>query len=69
VILGGDYGTHRSIALALGVVVPERGEMVSLQVVPAAEDDANYVEIGGRLWRAAFEADLVASAAPIVPYR
>lgn len=69
VILGGDYVVHRKIAACLGVVVPEPGEMVSLRVVPAAEDDVNYAEIRGRRWRAAYETDRSGDAAPVIPYK
>lgn len=69
VILGGDYAVHRKIAACLGVVVPEPGEMVSLRVVPATEDDVNYAGISGRRWRAAYETDSGNDAAPLVPYK
>ena len=69
IILGGDYLAHRVIASALGVVVPEPGELVSVRVVPATPADANTVELDGRLWRCAEEGEPVEVPAPVVPYK
>lgn len=69
VILGGDYDLHRSAAEALGVPVPQPGELVSLRVTPASEHDPNTVEVGGVIWRAADDREEVAVSAPRIPHR
>ncbi len=69
VILGGDYLIQRELARALGLVVPQPGEMVSSRVVPAAEDDPNTVELEGRAWRVASDDELVSTPAPDIPSR
>lgn len=64
-ILGGDYRIQRELATALGVVTPEPGELVSLQVVPA--DPATGVQIGDSWWRRAEPGESVEVHAPVVP--
>lgn len=66
VILGGDYADHRMVASQLGIVVPEPGEVVSVQLAHAADDEPS-VPIDGRLWRVAVPTDPVVEA-PIVPH-
>jgi hypothetical protein len=42
-----------SVAEALGLPRPEKGQFVSVRVYPAKQDDSPVAEIGGRLWRIA----------------
>ncbi len=65
VILGGDYKVQRNLAEALGAAIPEPGELVSIQVVPASPSDG--VQIGDSFWRMAAEGEAVAAPAPVVP--
>lgn len=69
VILGGDYTNHRKVAEQLGLVIPEPGEMVSVQLIGALESDANVVEADGMLWRAADETDAILREAPRIPFK
>ncbi len=64
-ILGGDYSIQRNLAMALGSAVPEPGELVSVQVVPATEADG--VDIAWAWWRLAVDSEVVTSPAPVVP--
>lgn len=58
-VIGGDYSAHQRVAESLGCVVPQPGEVVSVQVVPARGDEPNIAEIAGALYRAAEPGDLV----------
>lgn len=64
-ILGGDYFIQRDIAAALGAVVPEPGELVSVQVVPAAPEEG--VGIDGEWWRLAAPDEQIDLPAPVLP--
>lgn len=64
-ILGGDYFTQRSLAAALGAVVPEPGELVSVRVTPAAPQEG--VEIDGEWWRLAHPGEQIDGPAPVLP--
>ncbi len=64
-ILGGDYKVQRSLAEALGAAIPEPGELVSIQVVPASPSDG--VQVGEAFWRMAGEGEVVTMPAPVVP--
>jgi hypothetical protein len=64
IIPGGDYASHREIAEKLGIAVPQEGEFVSVQVVPAAAGSPASVELGGSWWRVAKPDDVVTEAAP-----
>lgn len=64
-ILSGDYFIQRDIAAALGAVVPEPGEVVSVQVVPASQLDG--VGIEDEWWRLAGPEDRVDLPAPVLP--
>lgn len=64
-ILGGDYFIQRDIAEALGAVIPQPGEVVSVQVVPASP--IGGVGIDGRWWRLAGSADQIDQPAPVLP--
>lgn len=64
-ILGGDYSVQRNLAIALGSAVPEPGEFVSVQVIPATEGDG--ADIAGTWWRLAVDGETVTSPAPVVP--
>lgn len=68
IILGGDYSRHRLVAEQLGVVVPEPGELVSIRVVEASEEDANTFDQDGYRWRRAVEGERVAGPAPFIPH-
>ncbi|HEU0205796.1 MAG TPA: NaeI family type II restriction endonuclease [Pseudolysinimonas sp.] len=65
-IPGGDYESHRAIARALNVEVPEPGEFVSVRVTPGTLDDPFVVELDGRLWRTAGPSDPPVTA-PTLP--
>lgn len=64
-ILGGDYTIQSDLAAALGVAVPQPGELVSVQVVPA--DIGVGAEIAGSWWRQAAPGEAVTVPAPVVP--
>lgn len=66
-IPGGDYESHRTVAIQLGVEPPERGEMVSLRVVPATIGDDWTAELDGRAWRLAKAGEVVTEPAPKLP--
>lgn len=63
----GDYVAHRKIAEGLGAVVPRRGEVVSLKVVPAEAFAPRSVMLDGAWWRLAREDESVIEAAPKLP--
>lgn len=63
-ILSGDYIFQRSLAVSLGAAVPERGEMVSVQLVPATPGASKAVLIGEGWWRLAVVGDVVSRPAP-----
>lgn len=66
-IPGGDYEVHRAVAAALGVEVPEPGEVVSVRVVPDEMGGPGTVELEGRAWRAARAGEPCHVAAPHLP--
>jgi hypothetical protein len=66
-IPGGDYESHRSVALHLGVEPPEPGELVSIRVVPAQATDPWSVTLDGQIWRQARPGEEVKIAAPKLP--
>ncbi|MBM9433466.1 NaeI family type II restriction endonuclease [Flaviflexus equikiangi] len=63
-ILSGDYARQRNLAEDLGSVVPNPGEFVSIQVVPASSDAG--VLIDGEWWRLKQSLDRVQVPAPLV---
>lgn len=65
IILSGDYNAQRSLAGALGAVIPEPGEVVSVTVVPA-ESAFEGVPIGDGVWRLARLGEEPTTAAPAV---
>jgi hypothetical protein len=65
-IPGGDYESHRAIARALNIEVPEPGEFVSVRVTPGTWEDPFVVELDGHLWRTAGPDDPL-SPAPRLP--
>lgn len=67
IILSGDYHVQRNLATKLGAVIPEPGELVSVQVVPASPADG--VEIADGWWRLATDSESVRTPAPVVPRR
>lgn len=64
-ILGGDYFIQRDLAAALGAVVPEPGELVSVRVTPAAPEEG--VGIDGEWWRLATPDEHIDLPAPVLP--
>ncbi|GAB4005251.1 NaeI family type II restriction endonuclease [Nocardioides ultimimeridianus] len=66
-IPGGDYESHRNVAVRLGVEPPNPGEMVSIRVVPAESEEPWSVELDGRRWRAARPDEPITSPAPKLP--
>lgn len=66
-VIVGTYSTHREVARNLGAMVPGPSDTVSLRVVPASPDDADTVELDGRLWRLALQDEVVEVAAPMLP--
>lgn len=48
-ILSGDYSNQRDLAWTLGATVPQRGELVSVKVVPTDSQDGTIIE--GELWQ------------------
>jgi hypothetical protein len=63
-ILGGDYNEQRTTAEALGSVVPEPGEVVSVKVVPSTPH--NGVRIDHAWWRLARDDEEATAPAPVV---
>ena len=66
-IPGGDYDSHRDVAIQLGVEPPQPGEMVSVRVVPAAQGEPWTLELDGRMWRAAQPGEQITTPAPKLP--
>ncbi len=68
IILGGDYSLHRGHAEELGVEVPGAGEVVSVRLVRATEDEPSAI-IGEGRWRVAREGEPVSEPAPDTPHK
>lgn len=66
-IAGGDYAEHRRVAVELGAVVPEPGEVVSVLVVPASPGDSYTTLLGDVTWRMAHTHEVVSTPAPTLP--
>ncbi|RZB17127.1 restriction endonuclease [Streptomyces sp. F001] len=68
ILIMGDYASHREIADRLGLPLPEEGEFVSAQVVPAGSHhgDAARVSLDGREWVLARPDDAIGPA-PALP--
>lgn len=66
-IPGGDYEAHRRVARQLGVAVPEPGEVLSVRVTPAQENEAWAVELDGRWWRRIKNGENPSEPAPRLP--
>lgn len=64
IILGGDYKHQPLIAKQLGVEPPLPGEMVSVRVAPATDDEPFVAGINGTLWKAVDEDVPVTVPAP-----
>lgn len=64
-ILGGDYFIQRDLASALGAVVPEPGELVSVMVKPTTPEKG--VMIDGTWWRLASPGEQIVESAPRLP--
>ncbi len=69
VILSGDYVRHRSVAHALGCVVPLPGEVISARLGPVDVAMAQSVEIDGTFWRHLAPNEQVVSDAPVISHR
>jgi len=57
IIPGGDFSSHRQVALELGAEVPLAGEVISLRICPAESDEPNITFLEGRWWRRASNSD------------
>ena len=68
IILSGDYSLHRGYADQLGVEIPNPGEVVSVRVIRASEDEPS-AEIDGALWRIAREGEEITDPAPDTPHK
>jgi hypothetical protein len=66
-IPGGDYETHRNVAVRLGIEPPKPGEVVSVRVVPTAQGEPWAVELDGQCWRVARDGEVVIQPAPRLP--
>ncbi len=66
IIILGQYGSHASIAQALGVPAPGHGDSVSVRVAVAEGRGPGVAKIDGRLWRVAKPTD-PAVLAPNLP--
>jgi hypothetical protein len=67
ILVLGHQSHHRAVAIALGLPVPQAGEVVAVRVVPVdAEDSRPSAEIEGRRWVIATPSDPV-SEAPVIP--
>ncbi|MDO5099366.1 MAG: NaeI family type II restriction endonuclease [Corynebacterium sp.] len=67
IILGGDYLNQQKIAQALGISVPEKGEMISVRVSSNCDSSThNTVSLGAKLWRVATDTDPIEHA-PTIP--
>jgi hypothetical protein len=66
ILVLGQFQSHCAVAKALGVVVPRRGESVSVRVVRTKRMGAGVAEIGGQLWKVAQPSDPIMPA-PILP--
>jgi len=64
IIILGQYESHRSIAVAMGLPQPGPGESLSARIVPASENDG--AKIHGAWWRVAQPGDPVVLA-PALP--
>lgn len=64
-LLLGHYRTHREVARALNLPVPNSGEIVSARVVPSADATRANAEIDGSLWRRWTPGDPVVVAPPL----
>ncbi|MBL8810610.1 MAG: hypothetical protein JNM43_10570, partial [Planctomycetaceae bacterium] len=68
IIILGHYEEHRRIAHSLGIPVPDKGETVSVRVVPADSDLVPAVRIDRARWRVANDDDPIVEA-PNCPHR
>ena len=66
-VIGGTYESHRMVASELGAPIPNRGETVSVRVVPASHGDLNTVLLEDRLWRLALPDEKCVVPAPVMP--
>lgn len=66
IIILGQYGSHATIARALGVPVPGDGDSVSVRVAPAAAPGVGVAQIQGGFWRVATAIDPIVCA-PVLP--
>lgn len=65
-VLGGDYTAQTAVAKALGCVVPEPGELVSVRVGPVDYVMENSVELDGQFWHRIEHGHASTAAAPKV---
>ena len=62
ILVLGHFEEHKRIAAALGVPIPERGELVSVRVVPTSSEAEGTVVINDGRWRIAGPSDTVTPA-------
>lgn len=66
-IPGGDYESHRRVALDLGAPDIEPGEFVSFRVVPTPPGSTQAVKLDSSWWRIAEPHEAVTLPAPMLP--
>ena len=62
IIILGQFGSHRSIARALGIEEPGRGDSISVRVSPAAAEGRGVARIADGFWRVARSGDRIVRA-------
>jgi hypothetical protein len=66
IVILGQYHSHATVARALGLPIPGRGDSVSARLAPARAPGPGVAEIGGQFWRVASQNDSIV-AAPALP--
>ncbi|MXZ52251.1 MAG: restriction endonuclease [Acidimicrobiaceae bacterium] len=67
IVILGHYTNHANIAKALNLSVPREGELMSVPLAPANQNEPNTVEIDGGLWRLARVGERTQHPAPRLP--
>jgi Restriction endonuclease NaeI len=63
IVILGHQDSHPTIAAALGLPVPVKGEWIAVRIAPVSDYDARpFIEIHGQRWAAAREADPAVTA-------
>ena len=66
IVILGQYRSHTSLAITLGIEVPARGESVAVRLSPADQPGPGVIELDNKLWRVARQEDPPV-AAPELP--